>query len=107
MTAAERIARLYNDAADLIIVSAIIVFAVVIWLPGIQNRAAYAAAAVVLGAALGLAARWAPILPDGADIIATIIGVVAGPVTVARMQGKTIFDVMDDIRRARRGGDDD
>ena len=107
MTAAERLTRLFNDAADLIVVSAIIVCAVIMWLPGIQNRAAYAGAAIALGAALGLAARWAPFIPAGGEIIATIIGVVAGPVTVARMQGKTIFDVMEDIRRARRGGDDE
>ena len=107
MTAAERLARLFNDAADLVVVSAIMVIAVVLWLPGIQSRASYGLAALILGAALGLATRWAPFLPDGAEIIATIIGVAAGPVTVARMQGKSIFDVLEDIHRARRGGDDE
>jgi hypothetical protein len=107
MTAAERIARLYNDAADIVVIAAFIVLSVVFVLPGVQNRAAYGLAALGLGVGLGLAARWAPFIPDGGEIIAAILGVVCGPVTVAAMQGKTLFEVLDEIRKARRGGDDE
>lgn len=106
MTAAERLARLYNDAADIVVISAFIVLTVVFFLPGVQNRASYGLAAMGLAVTLGLAARWAPFLPPGSEIIAAIVGVVAGPVTVAAMQGKTIFEVVDEIRRARRGDDE-
>jgi hypothetical protein len=106
MTAAERIARLYNDAADIVVISAFLVLCVVFFLPGVQNRAAYGLAALGLAVTLGVAARWAPFIPPGGEIVAAILGVVCGPVTVAAMQGKTLFEVLDEIRKARRGGDD-
>jgi hypothetical protein len=107
MTAAERLTRLYNDASDIIVIAAVIVFCVVFFLPGLQNRATYGLAALGLAVGLGLAARWAPFIPDGGEIIAAILGVVCGPVTVAAMQGKTLFDVLEEIRKARRGGGDE
>lgn len=104
MTAMERITKLFNDAADMMIVSLFLIVLVVIYLPGIQNRWTYSAAAFAFGVTLPLAARAAG-LPGGIDIIACILGVICGPLTAARMQGKTVFEVVEEIRRARAGRD--
>lgn len=106
MSAMERTLRILSDAADLAILSLFLIVGLIGFLPGIQRRWAYAGAAFVLGIGLGLAARWAPFIPDGLDLLACIIGVISGPVTAARMQGKTIMEVVDEIRRARDGAAD-
>lgn len=96
--------RLFADAADIAVMSLFVVAGVIFFLPGIQKRWTYALAAFVLGTMLGLAARRFG-LPDGLDIIAVMLGVVAGPVTAAHLQGKTIFEAVDEIRSSRRRND--
>jgi len=100
MTGLERIRELINEIADLAILSLFLVAGIIFFLPGVQKRWSYAAAAVVLGSVLGLAARRFG-LPDGVDLIALLLGVAAGPVTVAKMQGKTIFEAIEEIQSVR------
>lgn len=101
MTAIERVGKMLNDAADLAVLSLFLIACLIFFLPGIQRRWAYAVAAFGLGIGLGLAARWAPFIPDGLDLLAAMIGVICGPLTAAQMQGKTIFEVWEEIKAAR------
>ena len=103
MTAIERIRELANEIADLAILSLFLVAGIIFFLPGIQKRWSYAAAAVVLGSVLGLAARRFG-LPDGLDLLGVLLGVAAGPATVAKMQGKTIFEAIEEIQSVRLTG---
>lgn len=98
----ESLRRLLNDTADLAVVTLLMLAGVIFFLPGIQKRWTYAGAAFAIGLLLGIAARRFG-LPDGLDIIAVMVGVIAGPVTVAKLHGKTIFEVVDEIRKARSG----
>ena len=104
MSASERLRYLLDQAADLMVMSLFLVACTIFFLPGIQKRWSYAAAAFAFGAGFGLAARQIAIVPDGVEILAVMLGVVTGPVTAARLQGKTIFEAIKEIRDARRGG---
>lgn len=104
LTAAERLRGLVNQGADILVLACLVTAGTVMFLPGVQKRWSYAAAAIVFGFALGYAVRlmsW----PDGVMVIAVILGVVTGPVTAAAMHGKTIFEAIEEIQKARRGGD--
>jgi len=104
MEGLQRVTTLFNDAIDLAILSLFLVVGLVGFIPGIQKRWSYAGAALVLGTMFGLAARWAPFLPAGSEVVGVILGVVVGPATVAHLQGKTIAEAIDEIRSMRRGG---
>jgi len=101
-----RLHQLINDAADLAVISLFLVASTIFFLPGIQRRWSYAGASVAMGIVLGLAARWSP-LPDGFEILGTMAGVLGGPVTVLKLQGKDVFEIIDEIKRARRSSDGD
>lgn len=101
--------QLMVDTTDLALLSALAVAGTIMFLPGIQKRWSYALAAFVFGILFSLAARRLG-LPDGADIIAVMLGVLTGPVTAAKLQGKTLAEAIDEIQKSRRngglGGDD-
>ena len=99
----DRIKHLFNMGADVLVLACLITAGVVFFLPGIQKRWHYAAAASVFAFAGGLGARlmgW----PDGLMVLGVLLGVVTGPVTAARFSGKTIFEAIEEIQKARRGG---
>lgn len=104
MDGLQRVATLFNDAIDLAILSLFLIIGLIGFLPGVQKRWSYAAAALVLGTAFGVAARWAPFLPPGTEVVGVILGVVVGPATAAGFQGKTLSEAIDEIRSMRRGG---
>jgi hypothetical protein len=104
MDGLHRVTTLFNDAIDLAIISLFLVVGLIGFLPGVQSRWSYACAALVLGTMFGLAARWAPFLPEGSDVVGVILGVIVGPATAAGWQGKTISEAIEDIRAMRRGG---
>jgi hypothetical protein len=107
--------QLFVDAIDLSVISLMGVVGAVLAIPGLQRRISYGGAALIFGILLGVAARWSG-LPAGLDIIAVLLGVVTGPVTVAKMQGKTLSEAIEEFSKARRtmsgrgnseGGSDD
>jgi hypothetical protein len=100
MNGFERIRDMVNEIADLAILALFVVAGIIFFVPGIQKRWAYAAAAIVLGSVLGLAARRFG-LADGLDLLALLLGIAAGPVTVAKMQGKTIIEAIEEIQSVR------
>jgi hypothetical protein len=115
----EKLRQLVADSIDVAVVSLLSVIGVQLALPGLQRRLAYGGSALIFGLLLGVAARWSP-LPDGFEIVGTILGVITGPVTVAKMEGKTLGQAIEDLARSRRralgdeetpedapGGDDD
>jgi hypothetical protein len=106
MQAFENIKRLAGEIADLAVLSLFVVAGLIFFLPGVQKRWSYGMAAFVLGTVLGLAARRAGI-PDGLDIIAVMLGVMTGPVSAAKLQGKTITEAIAEIKEIRVGGGDD
>ena len=94
-------------AADLVVLSLLIVVMTIFILPGTHRSWAYAACGIGMGVAGGLAVR-AFGLSEGWVIIATIVGVITGPATVMKFQGKTADEVFRELRDARRsGGADD
>lgn len=103
----ERVAALFNDAIDLAIISLFLVVGLIGFLPGVQRRWSYAAAALVMGTVFGLTVRQIPWMPEGVEIIGVMLGVIVGPATAARWQGKTLSEAIEDIRSMRRGGDRD
>lgn len=102
----ERVVTLFNDAIDLALITLFIIAGLIGFLPGVQRRWSYAGAAMVMGVGLGLAARWAPFLPPGSEIIGVLLGVITGPATAAAWKGKTLAEAIDDIRSMKRGSDD-
>ena len=104
MDGLHRVATLFNDAIDLAILSLFLIIGLIGFLPGVQKRWSYAGAALVMGTMFGLAARWAPFLPPGSEVVGVILGVVVGPATAAGFQGKTLSEAIDEIRSMRRGG---
>lgn len=106
-SAIQRVLSLINSAADLVVLSLLIVVATIFVLPGAQRSWAYAACGIGMGVAGGLAARWFG-AAEGWVIICTVAGVITGPATVTKFQGKTFDDVWRELRSARRtGGADD
>lgn len=102
----ERVVTLFNDTLDLALITLFIIAGLIGFLPGVQKRWSYAGAALVMGIGFGLAARWAPFLPPGSEIVGVLLGVVLGPTTAAAWHGKTLSEAIDDIRSMKRGGGD-
>lgn len=104
-SALERVRDIADKGTDVFLLTCFIAAGLVLFIPGIQRRWHYAAAAIVLGFSLGYAARlmdW----PDGFMVLGIILGIVTGPVTVAWLHKKTIFEAIEEIQKARRGGSD-
>ncbi len=105
-TAAERLHDIVDKGTDVFLLTCFLAAGLVLFIPGIQRRWHYAAAAVVLGWSLGYAVRlmdW----PDGLMVVGIILGIVTGPVTVAYLHGKTIFEAIEEIQKARRRGEEE
>ena len=100
----ENLRSLVENAVDLFALSVFVGGGLVFFLPGIQARWKYLAAAVVMGTVFGLIARESG-LPEGIDLAATLLGVLTGPTTAAWAQGKTAGEAIEELRRVRRGGD--
>jgi hypothetical protein len=103
MTGFDRLRALFNDASDLFLSAIFVAACSLPFLPGLQRRWVYAAAGIGAATLLGLAARRFGV-PDGVDIIAVMVGFAAGPATLAKLQGKTVFEVAEEILAARRTG---
>ena len=100
MTGLDRVRALLNDSLDLAIIAIFIAVCVTPVLPGIQKRWQYLIAAFALGTVGGLICRRLG-LPDGLDILGVCIGFVSGPVTMAKLQGKTVKEVVEELRQMR------
>lgn len=100
MTGIERVRALLNDSLDLAIVAIFIGVCVMPWLPGVQKRWSYLAAAFALGTVGGLICRRLG-LPDGLDYLGVCIGFITGPVTMAKLQGKTVKEAVEELRQMR------
>lgn len=101
--AMQRVLSLINSAADLVVLSILLVVLTIFILPGTQRSWAYAACGIGMGVAGGLAVRYFG-LSEGWVIIGTLVGVITGPATVMKFQGKTADEVFRELRNARRSG---
>lgn len=109
MSGWENVRELFNDAIDLVIASLFLAIGLAGLGPGVQRSWSYFAAGIALGTILGLAARRFGV-PAGVDIMVMVLGVVTGPVTVVKLQGKTFLEAFDEIisfRERMKGGDDE
>lgn len=106
MDSLEGLKRLAADSLELVGLSLFMVVGLIFFLPGVQSRLAYGAAAIVMGTVFGIIAVRLG-LPDGVEIIAVLLGVVCGPPTVAKFQNKTLTEAIAEIRTMRRGFNDD
>lgn len=102
-----RVIALFNIAIDLAIMATFVGVGMIGIMPGAQKRWSYFAAMVVMGTAFGIVARVLPWIPEGLETVGVILGVIVGPATAARWQGKTLSEAIEDIRSMRRGGDRD
>jgi hypothetical protein len=100
--ALQRVLSLINSAADLVVLSILLVVLTIFILPGTQRSWAYAACGIGMGVAGGLAARWFG-LSEGWVIIGTLVGVISGPATVIYFQNKTVSEVFEEIKALREG----
>ncbi|MEC7571954.1 MAG: hypothetical protein VX394_07860 [Pseudomonadota bacterium] len=91
---------LINDSADLTVLSLLVGGCLVFFLPGIQDRWRYFAAAVALGLVGGLFGRELALF-DGMELLTMLAGIVTGPITAAKMSGKTIGEAIEEIRQMR------
>tara|TARA_R100001086_G_scaffold76788_1_gene37263 strand:+ start:284 stop:613 length:330 start_codon:yes stop_codon:yes gene_type:complete len=102
-----RLNTLIGDMFDILVVAIGLIVLLVFFQPGVQRSWSYAAAALAAGAVFGYTARQAPFIPEWAVVLAIALGIITGPVTIATLRGKTIFEAVDDIRRSRREGNPD
>lgn len=101
----QRVQSLINDAADVTVIVLFLVATTIFFVPNVQSRWTYAGAAIGMGILGGVFIRWMN-WPEGFVIIASMAGVIAGPVTILKAQGKDVFEIIEEIRKARRSGGD-
>ena len=102
-----RVSALLVDALTMAVISAMVLPAAVIFLPGAQRSIPYIIGMFVLGMVSGVIAHQAPFLPGWTEWLAVLIGAVCGPTTVAKMQGKTVGEAIAEMRMMRSEGDRD
>lgn len=99
----ESLNKLLNDSLDAIVVSILIMVAATAVIPEWRSNRGYALAGVITGIIAGLIAQRSGV-PDGASIGVTAVGVVVGPLTIARLHGRTLGDILDEVVRRRANG---
>lgn len=99
----ETLNRLLNDGIDAAVISLLVMVGATAAIPEWRSNRGYMLAGWVVGVIVGLAAVRMNV-PEGFAILLTAIGVVTGPITLAKMHGRTMGDVLDEVTRRRANG---
>jgi len=96
----EILRKLLEDSADAAIISVLIVTGTTAALPAWRSNKGFIIAGWVMGVVVGIALARSP-LPDWFAILGTAAGVITGPMTINKLQGRTLGDLIEEIYKRK------